>query len=289
MTLALDGSSAWVACKEQSRLDPRRHPRPGKTPPPCRSTARRSPSPPAYGSVWALDSGATLYRIDPAKARDRAADRRSARARRTTSGSAPARCGSSTTRPARSSASSPAANRVTARIPVGDGPADMAFAGTSAWVSTTATSGSSGSTPATNRARRARDALRPTRPSGWCCSRAASGSPAAAPTCSRSTRRRARWSRRSRSARAGSTSSPAAVRSGCRREATRSTRPASRRWRRSAACRPRRARHDVATADRPPRRPRPRGRRRHVWLADNRAGTLYRLPAEPRRSARITP
>lgn len=68
MTLAIYRTSAWVACKEESRvirIDTR--------------TARRTATvrigtpviavAAGFGSIWALDTGATLYRIDPTRAR----------------------------------------------------------------------------------------------------------------------------------------------------------------------------------------------------------------------------
>src|SRR5262249_12797544 len=63
MTLAIDRGSAWVACKEQSRVI-RIDLASGRT---TKSVAL-SGSPIAVtaglGAVWALDSGGTLYRID---------------------------------------------------------------------------------------------------------------------------------------------------------------------------------------------------------------------------------
>jgi hypothetical protein len=87
------------------------------------------------GSVWALDSASTLYRVDSAHARV---------TRRTPLGANAAYniwigAGSvwvADDQGARVLRVSPAANRVVARIPVGDGPADMAFAGTRAWILT---------------------------------------------------------------------------------------------------------------------------------------------------------
>ena len=62
MTLALQGNAAWVACKMQSRVV-RVNTRTGKT---TKSIRLRGPAiavAAGLGSVWALDSGGTLYRI----------------------------------------------------------------------------------------------------------------------------------------------------------------------------------------------------------------------------------
>ena len=133
MTLALDGNSAWVACKEQMRLV-RVNSRTGK-----RTATLRLGTPviavvAGYRSIWALGTNSTLYRIRPNKARV---------IRRI---SLPLRApyniwvgggsiwiaddqGGEVTR------ISPATNRVVRRIPVdGDGPSDMAFGAGEAWV-----------------------------------------------------------------------------------------------------------------------------------------------------------
>jgi hypothetical protein len=68
MTLAMRGTTAWVACKEQSRLV-RVNTISGKT----TASVRLSGAPIAVvsglGGIWALDSGGTLYRINAARAR----------------------------------------------------------------------------------------------------------------------------------------------------------------------------------------------------------------------------
>ena len=61
MTLALQGKTAWVACKTQSRVV-RVNTNTGKT---TKSIRLRGPAiavVSGLGSVWALDSGGTLYR-----------------------------------------------------------------------------------------------------------------------------------------------------------------------------------------------------------------------------------
>jgi hypothetical protein len=132
MTLAVRGSTAWVACKEQNRIVRISLPAGRKT-----ATARLPGAVIAvaigYGSVWALDDRSTLYRIDP----------RSARVRQEIAlGTAAAYniwIGAGAVWVADDQGAqvvriSPSANKVIARIPVGDGPADMVFAGHLAWV-----------------------------------------------------------------------------------------------------------------------------------------------------------
>src|SRR6476619_4534997 len=67
MTLALQGRSAWVACKERARVVRLSLPAGRKT-----ATVGLDGQVIAvavgFGSVWALDTGSTLYRINPRKA-----------------------------------------------------------------------------------------------------------------------------------------------------------------------------------------------------------------------------
>jgi hypothetical protein len=70
MTLAVSGSAVWVACKEQGRILRIALPRGRKT------ASVRVDGPviavaAGLGAVWALDTGATLYRIDARTARIR--------------------------------------------------------------------------------------------------------------------------------------------------------------------------------------------------------------------------
>jgi hypothetical protein len=132
MTLAISGRTAWVACKEQSRVvrvDLARG----------RTTASRRLGGPViavavgYRSVWALDSLSTLYRINPRTARVTKRIRLQA--------AAPYNIwiGAGSVWVAEDQAArvlrvSPAKNKVVARIGVGNGPADMAFSGGGAWV-----------------------------------------------------------------------------------------------------------------------------------------------------------
>jgi hypothetical protein len=134
MTLALQGAAtAWVACKEQSRLV--RLALPG---------GRRTAAVPlggkpiavavGLGSVWALDA-ATLYRLNARTGRV---------TRRIAHGAAAAYniwIGAGAVWVADDQGSSvlrvsPATNRVAARIAVGDGPADIVFSDARAWVVT---------------------------------------------------------------------------------------------------------------------------------------------------------
>src|SRR6185295_9194558 len=68
MTLALDGRFAWVACKEQARVV-RVDTKTRRIGPSLRFEAPVIAVAAGYGSVWALDSGATLARINPATRR----------------------------------------------------------------------------------------------------------------------------------------------------------------------------------------------------------------------------
>jgi hypothetical protein len=131
MTLALDGASAWVACKEQARVI-RVSTKTGRVGRTVRLDAPVTAVAAGYGAVWALDSGSTLSRIDQATGRV---------GRRT---SLPVSAayniwlgggsvwvaddqGGQVIRVSRTGA-------VVRRIAVGDGPSDMAFAGRTAWV-----------------------------------------------------------------------------------------------------------------------------------------------------------
>jgi len=132
MTLTLQGKSAWVACKEQSRLI-RVDTATGET---LKSLRLRGPViavASGFGSIWALDSGATLYRINrtSAKVSKRVQLPVAAAYNIWTGGGSVWVADDQGARVVRVS---PATNRLVARPRVGDGPADMAFNGTSAWV-----------------------------------------------------------------------------------------------------------------------------------------------------------
>jgi DNA-binding beta-propeller fold protein YncE len=127
MSLAITGTSAWVGCKEQRRLvrvDLRSGRTVGTIPLDGAAIAVAS----GGGALWALDDLQTLYRIDPARARI---------VTRIALGTAAAYniwtgAGSvwvADDQGAQVVRVSPTRNTVTARIPVGDGPADIAFAG----------------------------------------------------------------------------------------------------------------------------------------------------------------
>jgi DNA-binding beta-propeller fold protein YncE len=130
MTLALDGTSAWTACKEQARIV-RLSTTSGKTLRTLRLGGPVIAVTSGLGSIWAVDSIGTLYRVRTGKVIRRirlpaaapynvwigggsvwVADDQGARVLRI----------------------SPRTNTVVARPPVGDGPADIAFNGGSAWV-----------------------------------------------------------------------------------------------------------------------------------------------------------
>jgi hypothetical protein len=130
MTLALHRGLAWVACKEQSRVL-RVNPRTGQT-----KQVRLEGLPiavlSAFGSVWAIDSGSTLYRIDPVAARV---------VRRSEIGAGAAYnlwSGGGSLWTVDDNAGQviriAPAGRVLARLDVGDGPADMVFNGPYAYV-----------------------------------------------------------------------------------------------------------------------------------------------------------
>jgi hypothetical protein len=134
MTLGLRGRTAWVACKERTQL--MRVTLPAGT---KRAVVRLDAPVIAVavglGSVWALDTGSTLYRLNAQTGRI---------ARRIQLGAAAAYniwIGAGAVWVADDQAArvirvSPSTNRVTARIAVGDGPADIAFAGRRAWIVT---------------------------------------------------------------------------------------------------------------------------------------------------------
>ena len=134
MTLALTGNTAWVACKEQARLVRMTLPSGRRT-----ATVQLDGAVIAVavglGSVWALDSGSTLYRLNPRTARvtKRIPTGASAAYNIWIGGGAVWVADDQGARVLRISRST---NRVVARIAVGDGPADMVFAGKRAWVLT---------------------------------------------------------------------------------------------------------------------------------------------------------
>jgi streptogramin lyase len=132
MTLALSGPNAWVACKEQRRLVRIGLAR-GRTTASVRLESGVIAVAVGFGSVWALDTSSTLYRVNPRTARVTRRVRLRA--------SAPYNIwigGGSVwiadDQGAQVLRISPARIKIIARIAVGDGPADMAFAGKHAWV-----------------------------------------------------------------------------------------------------------------------------------------------------------
>jgi streptogramin lyase len=132
MTLAIQGASAWVACKEQRRVI-RVNTRTGKRTAAVRVRPQVIAVASGYGSIWALDSSATLYRVNPATAR---VTRRIA-----LGASAPYNVwigGGSVWVIDDGSGSvirvSPRTGRVARRLVLGDGPSDIAFGERYAWV-----------------------------------------------------------------------------------------------------------------------------------------------------------
>jgi glutamine cyclotransferase len=134
MTLALLGRSAWVACKERARVVRLSLPAGRKT-----ATVGLDGQVIAvavgFGSVWALDTASTLYRINPRKA---------SVTKRIPVGATAAYniwIGAGAVWVADDQGAailrvSPSSDKVVARISVGDGPADMVFRGSQAWVVT---------------------------------------------------------------------------------------------------------------------------------------------------------
>jgi len=132
MTLAFSGGSAWLACKEQARVI-RVNTKTGKTTKSLRLGTPVIAVASGYGSVWALDSGSQLYRIDPASGKVvKRLDLRAAAAYNLWIGGGSVWAaddqGAAVIRV------KPSTNRVVARPRVGDGPADVTFNGGSAWV-----------------------------------------------------------------------------------------------------------------------------------------------------------
>jgi hypothetical protein len=132
MTLALQGTSAWIACKEQSRVI-RVDTASGKI---LRSVRLDGPAiavASGAGSIWALDGAGTLYRLDSASGRiARRISLPVAAAYNIWIGGGSAWVADD--QGARVVRVSLRTNRVVAQIAVGDGPADMAFAGAAGWV-----------------------------------------------------------------------------------------------------------------------------------------------------------
>jgi hypothetical protein len=133
MTLALNGASAWIACKEQSRLI-RVNTRTRKTTKSVRLSGPVIAVASGFGSIWALDSGATLFRLHPTsgKVLRRISLPASAAYNIWIGGGS---VWVADDQGAQVLRVSPRTNELVARIPSrGDGPADMAFQGGFAWV-----------------------------------------------------------------------------------------------------------------------------------------------------------
>jgi hypothetical protein len=132
MTLALSGSSAWVACKEQSRVV-RVSTRTGKTTKSVRLGGPAIAVRAGFRAIWALDSGGTLYRLSPKTGKVvRRISLDVAAAYNIWIGGGSVWVADD--QGAKVVRVSPRTNRAVARIAAGDGPASMAFAGGTAWV-----------------------------------------------------------------------------------------------------------------------------------------------------------
>jgi len=132
MTLAMSGGTAWVACKEQARLV-RMDLASGRRTASVRLDGAPIAVAVGLGAVWALDTEATLYRLDSRKARvtKRIALNAAAAYNIWIGGGSVWVADDERRRVLRVS---PSRNKVVARIAVGDGPADMVFSGKHAWV-----------------------------------------------------------------------------------------------------------------------------------------------------------
>jgi streptogramin lyase len=131
MTLALEGKSAWVGCKEQGRVI-RVNTKTGKTVSSLRLAAPVIAVASGYGSVWALDSGSTLYTISPKTGHvtRRTALRATAPYNVWLGGGSVWVADDQAAQVIRVSRT----GTMLQRIAVGDGPASMAFSETAAWV-----------------------------------------------------------------------------------------------------------------------------------------------------------
>ena len=134
MTLALNGSTAWVACKQQARLVRMALPG-GRRTASVQLDGQVIAVAVGLGSVWALDADSTLYRLNPRTARvTRRIPLDATAAYNIWIGGGAVWVADD--QGARVLRISPRTNKVVARISVGDGPADMVFVGTNAWVMT---------------------------------------------------------------------------------------------------------------------------------------------------------
>jgi streptogramin lyase len=131
ITLALRGAYAWIACKEQARVI-RVDTRTGRRTRSVRLGGAVIAVRPGFGSIWALDSGGTLYRLDPAtgKVVRRAPLALAAAYNIWIGGGAVWVADDQAAQVVRVS---PRTTRVIARVRTGDGPASMAFDGDTGW------------------------------------------------------------------------------------------------------------------------------------------------------------
>ncbi len=134
MTLALTGSTAWVACKQQARLVRLALPS-GRRTASVQLDGQVIAVTVGLGSVWALDADSTLYRLNPRTARvTRRIPLDATAAYNIWIGDGAVWVADD--QGARMLRISPVTNKIVARIPVGDGPADMVFVGKRAWILT---------------------------------------------------------------------------------------------------------------------------------------------------------
>ena len=134
MTLALTGSTAWVACKQQARLVRLALPS-GRRTASVQLDGQVIAVTVGLGSVWALDADSTLYRLNPRTARvTRRIPLDATAAYNIWIGDGAVWVADD--QGARMLRISPVTNKIVARIPVGDGPADMVFVGKRAWMLT---------------------------------------------------------------------------------------------------------------------------------------------------------
>jgi hypothetical protein len=131
MTVAVRGKNAWIACKEQARIV-RMNTQTGKT---VKSVRLRAPVvavTSGLGAIWALDSIATLYRVTDQGKIARRVSLPAAAAYNIWIGGGSVWVADD--QGAKVLRVAPRTLEVVARPRVGDGPADMAFDGRTAWV-----------------------------------------------------------------------------------------------------------------------------------------------------------
>jgi YVTN family beta-propeller protein len=124
MTIALDARTAWIACKEDDAVESLAG---AKVELDGQAIAVLS----AFGAIWALSDRGTLFRIENGKVGQKI-DLEAGRPYNLWAGAGSMWAIDDGT--GQVIRVDPATNQVVAKVQVGDGPADMAFAGRSAWV-----------------------------------------------------------------------------------------------------------------------------------------------------------